>query len=337
MDPAIACDLLISYLKQSNLNFQLVETPFAARIEIRKTFIKDKTGISRTSGLSHSTSSELFEEETKAIVANQEALVKENESLQNQLLCCQNELASLKVDKKQLEISQTILEKNKNNLGQTLEDKKSEFDLLEKSLRNKEDIINATKHELDQSKKTLKAKEKELVKIKSESENLLINCEVLKAEISNKNIELTEKDTELGKAFEEKVQLEEKLNSLLDILYGCHGCGLCQCECSEDEAEPDTNDRSSPQHHTPHSSPPPSPEAQPITPGNDSSSWTPPPTPPCESCGGENYGPSPSSLCFACIPPFQIKDKSFSSSPSRTPPGTPPRMRLEPESSKSRL
>ena len=93
-------------------------------------------------------------------------------------MCCQNELASLKVDKKQLEISQTILEKNKDNLEQTLEDKKSEFDLLEKSLRNKEDIINATKHQLDQSKKTLKAKEKELVKIKSESENLLSKFEV---------------------------------------------------------------------------------------------------------------------------------------------------------------
>ena len=109
---------MISYLKQSNLNFQLVETPFAARIKIRKTFIKDKSGISRTSGLAHSISNELFEEETKAFVADQEAIVKENESLQNQLLCSLNELASLKVDKKQLEISQKISEKKKDDLEQ---------------------------------------------------------------------------------------------------------------------------------------------------------------------------------------------------------------------------
>ena len=140
MDPVTACDLLISYLKKSNLNFQLVETPFAARIEIRKTFIKDKTGIFRTSELAHFTSSEVFEEEKKHFVANQDALLKENESLQNQLLCCQKNLASSEIDIKQLHISQTILEKNKDDLEHALE---------EKSLKNKEAINNATKDELD--------------------------------------------------------------------------------------------------------------------------------------------------------------------------------------------
>ena len=38
MEPVTACDLLISYLEKSNLNLQLVETPFEAQIEIRKTF-----------------------------------------------------------------------------------------------------------------------------------------------------------------------------------------------------------------------------------------------------------------------------------------------------------
>ena len=127
------------------------------------------------------------------------------------------------------------------------------------------------------------------------------------------------------------------MNALLDLLYGCHGCGLIDCECSEDEAEQDSNDRSSPQHHTSHSTPPLSLEARhPLPPGNDSSSWTLPPTPPCESCGGVNFGPSPSSLCFACIPPLQSKATSYSNSPSRTPPGTPPRMRLETVSKKNR-
>ena len=46
---------------------------------------------------------------------------------------------------------------------------------------------------------------------------------------------------------------------------------------------------------------------------------TPTATPPCSSCGGENYGPCPDSVCFGCISPLKII-----SSPSRTPPGTPP-------------
>ena len=330
MDPVTACDLLISYLKKSNLNFQLVETPFAARIEIRKTFIKDKTGNLRTSELAHFTSSEVFEEEKKHFVANQDALLKENESLQNQLLCCQKNLASSEIDIKQLHISQTILEKNKDDLEHALEEKKSEIDLLEKSLENKEAINNATKDELDQSNRTLKAKEKEIIKIKSEEENLSTNCNVLKSEISNKNIEfkekLAKKDTALDEAFKEKAQLEEKVNSLLDLLYGCNGCGFMNCECSEDEAEPNSSDRSplslEPRH--------------PLPPGNDLSSWAPPPTPPCESCGGINFGPSPSSLCFACVPPLQSKAASYNNSPSRTPPGTPPRMRLETVSNKNR-
>ena len=179
MEPVTACDLLISYLEKSNLNLQLVETPFEAQIEIRKTFIEDKAGISRTSDLTHYTSSELFEEEKKPFVANQEALVKENESLQNQLFCCQNNLVSLEIDIKQLNISQTILEKNKGDLTHALEEKKSEIDLLEKSLKNKEAINNATKDKLDQSKRTLKAKEKENIKIQvgpTPESNFILKC-----------------------------------------------------------------------------------------------------------------------------------------------------------------
>ena len=42
---------------------------------------------------------------------------------------------------------------------------------------------------------------------------------------------LTVKETELREALEEKAKFEEKMNSLLDILYGCPECGLNSCEC----------------------------------------------------------------------------------------------------------
>lgn len=186
---------------------------------------------------------------------------------------------------------------------------------------------------MDQAKKTIKAKEEEIIKLKNTAENLTTKCRVTKHELSNENHELREelavKETELGEAFEERVKLEEKMNSLLDLLYGCYECGLNQCECNdslkEDKIELDSSTSLS-KHHTSHLSPPTSPAAgHPLQPGCGTSPWTPPPTPPSKNCGGVNYGPSPGSLCFSCKPPLQIKAPSNSSSPSRTPPGTPPR------------
>ena len=45
--PDETCDILLSYLKKSNLNFQLNESPFAAYIEIKKSFIRNKDGSER--------------------------------------------------------------------------------------------------------------------------------------------------------------------------------------------------------------------------------------------------------------------------------------------------
>ena len=42
--------------------------------------------------------------------------------------------------------------------------------------------------------------------------------------------------------------------------------------------------------------------AQPVSTSPPPPLWTPPPTPPCDSCGGENYGPCPTNLCFAYKP-----------------------------------
>ena len=71
---------------------------------------------------------------------------------------------------------------------------------------------------MDQAKKTIKAKEEEIIKLKNTAENLTTKCRVTKHELSNENHELREelavKETELGEAFEERVKLEEKMNSL---------------------------------------------------------------------------------------------------------------------------
>ena len=179
MDPVRTCDLLITFLKQSNLNFYLVESPFSASIEIRKTFITDKDGNQRTSGLHDCTPSQLFEQDKK-----NSRLIKENQALQIQLQSTRTELANLRAEFEQLQLSQKSLEQ-KNC-----------------------DIENNTEREREKFKIALQNKEKEIVK----AENLLSNYKVSKTEVSNENIklrkELEEKNDELGEASKEYVKLE---------------------------------------------------------------------------------------------------------------------------------
>ena len=42
--PFEVCDQLLRYVKLSNLNFSITESPFSATIIIKKSFIKDKNG-----------------------------------------------------------------------------------------------------------------------------------------------------------------------------------------------------------------------------------------------------------------------------------------------------
>ena len=121
-------------------------------------------------------------------------------------------------------------------------------------------------------------------------------------------------EDELTEVIEDKTKLKEKVDSLLDVLYGCPECGYnsCECDLSLEEASPEPE---------PPFPPPETLSAPLLPPSSSGSPWTPPPTPPCISCGGINYGPSLFDFCFNCIPPLEIKSQD---SPSRTPPGTPP-------------
>ena len=104
-----------------------------------------------------------------------------------------------------------------------------------------------------------------------------------------------------------------------------------ECECSYSVTE-DCDSSPPPQYVTSgeQSSPPDTPSLTPPAPQNlpqpSSSPWTPPPTPPWSNCGGVNFGPCPSSVCFGCISPLEDKLEPNADSPSRTPPGTPPQL-----------
>ena len=51
MDAKETCETVLSYIKKSNLNWNIVESPFSVTVTIRKSFIKNKNGSSLGSGL----------------------------------------------------------------------------------------------------------------------------------------------------------------------------------------------------------------------------------------------------------------------------------------------
>ena len=51
MDPNQTCEFLLNQIKASNLNYTLEETPFSVTLSLKKTFIKDKNGFVRSSGI----------------------------------------------------------------------------------------------------------------------------------------------------------------------------------------------------------------------------------------------------------------------------------------------
>ena len=233
------------------------------------------------------------------------------------------------------------MEENKE-LKEIIELKNKDIRELEKSNKVKKETVVKLNTELKDVKlKFSKEKEKEKKEHKTEVKHLRkelgeenkvsIKLREKLDDLEHENSKLKEnigiKDDLIGKAMEEKVSLEEKVESLLNLLYGCNKCGLLECECSED-----CGSDLLPQSETPYEPSPPSaaeaPAAQQLPqPSSGSSPWTPPPTPPCDSCGGINFGPCPSSICFNCIEPLQNKPETDTSSPSRTPPGTPPLLR----------
>ena len=52
MNPNQTCELILKQIKESNLNFTLTETPFAVTLNIKKSFINDKSGSVKNSGFS---------------------------------------------------------------------------------------------------------------------------------------------------------------------------------------------------------------------------------------------------------------------------------------------
>ena len=298
---------LLKQVQSSYLNFKIELSPFSAIIHLKKSYIKNQQGIPLLPP----------PDQDHAMVAPNAG----DSDVRVQELVMENESLKLKLNAamKETEKCNDVIEKLKNQNEQ----KQQEIESL--ILNNKE---------LENETKTLSS---DLYNTRIEHADMKVENEFLKNEVEELQSEsraaqetheekLAEKVAKLQEVEKEKLVQEDKVNSLLDLLYGCNDCGrhgdYCECDVSEDpncQTEPD--DCESGQTSPPYPS---SMKTAPPTSTSPPSLWTPPPTPPCDSCGGENFGPCPTHLCFACIPPFTPPVCTASSSPSRTPPGTPP-------------
>ena len=346
-----AFDSVLDQIKNSCLNFHIQLSPFSAIISLKRSFIRDKSGnlllppiCPVPSEVVHQNLN--LEKEETVLKKMHEKAVRDCKDAHGIIESLKN---TLKEEKVKLDEATDKIE----NLTNSLKKRDSEISNLKGALKTSKEVSEKLNKSCNENRAKYEQEKDQLSKVyNKEIKSCRKNFMDVKNLNSKLNEELAMKDDKLCEVFKEKEALEEKIASLLDALYGgCPECGLDSCECDDyniKEEDYKSEDSSSPQYRASQPSPPLTPSAHPLPPpGNvlhsDSgeypppssgiSSWTPPPTPPCTSCGGINFGPSPSELCFVCIPPIESKPSHISSSPSWTPPGTPPTSRMETVSS----
>ena len=215
-----------------------------------------------------------------------------------------------------LENENTVLSNNSKTVVEEMKKLRSENDIFKQKNSELQDEIGTLKREKNSANDKVKSRDEEIERLEVENSSLDEQLKGMKAE----NNEFKEENMKIVKKIDD---LEKENEKLKDVLYGCPECGLNSCECSGVENE-DNYPSSLPTEFFSQLSSTQNPP-QPFSDTFPSLPWTPPPTPPCVSCGGVNFGPSPSSLCFKCIPPLKCQHQPTTSvSPSRTPPGTPP-------------
>ena len=311
MDASKVADLIINFVKKSNLNFCIQESPFSLCINIRKSFIKNKDGKNLEPSRDILFNNNEVTTTEKVKLEEEKLFLKDsNERLKQELQKYYEKVQDLniKLDKSEKENSEAVMVSNnavkENEKLKLLIDKNM---VATKALENENRDLQ-TRVKMMQN---VKLADHEAFELKNkEFDSLKIKNDELEAQVKD-NIELREKLSEI----------ENENLKLKDVLYGCCECGMYTCECDDFVNEQDDCSHTPLNCVTPSQPSPPS--AASLEPG--SFPWTPPPTPPCVNCGGVNFGPSPSSLCFGCIPPLESRAPPTSShSPSTTPPGTPP-------------
>ena len=185
MNPYQTCEVLLSQIKNSNINFSLIETPFSASLCIKKSFIKDLNGLVRTSNIVSSLpDSRLLDENRrlddenrslKDVLANKEA---EIDALSGRESLIQD--FDIKLQKCKAELQTSLREtmevvKKKEHVEKTLDDKRESIKVIENVIKSQNIKLQKLKDSENTMEKELKTKEKQLNKINVKCENLVDN------------------------------------------------------------------------------------------------------------------------------------------------------------------
>ena len=188
--------------------------------------------------------------------ADWKLLLTENDNLKNVLENRDHEIFYLQKENKSAKeasekLNRILLadrDKFEKEKQQLIKEHKAEIKTWKKHLGEANSKIVKLEKKLKESVDTLKEKDQ-------------LSKDNIEAKRNNSKLkeELAVKDDELCEVLKEKGALEEKVNSLLDVLYGCPECGLNSCECDDCITEEDykPEDSSSPQYCTSQPSPPP--------------------------------------------------------------------------------
>ena len=135
MDANSAVDVIISTVKNSNVNFILQESPFSLQINIRRTFIKNNDGTILQPIIEQNVKIGKLEQENSSL----NDLAKQ---LEAELFETRDSLYKLENEKKE----EALFNKSKNSELQTeIETLKRENDLTIKNLKSKQQEINVLK------------------------------------------------------------------------------------------------------------------------------------------------------------------------------------------------
>lgn len=197
MDPSQTCDLLLSHVKTSNLNFSLIESPFSVNISIKKTFIKNKKGECLPAGLIPSNIIEM------SFLDSNRNLVKENETLKGRINKIESEKEAFeealqnvgtKLERAQVEVCELLAVNSK---------KTKAMEKAEKKLDEIENKSTELKVATDRLETEIEIKGNEIAKIYSKNKSLI---ETLNNTKKEKDEAIKEKNTIENKLLKLKPQ-----------------------------------------------------------------------------------------------------------------------------------
>ena len=227
-------DAILEQVKSSCLNFQIQVSPFSAMISLKKSLIKDKTGklilppdhrvVVQSENMRILNDRNIkLENDVANLTKIHEEAAKDCEKANEVIKSLKKTLLESKIKADEIEYLKNALNfrdkeivdlkiTNKNALEVSARLNKDLNDYKLKTSTEMTAIKKEHREEVKAWKKSLGEANQEKMKMQEQFENKLSE-------------EVAAKDAEVRKVSNEKVEFEEKVQSLLDSLYGCNHCG----------------------------------------------------------------------------------------------------------------